>query len=245
MSFTGATVVVPVINESDSLRRAFDCIRLHLGNGVAEVIVVVCNKTCAETWAICRSYEALFEGTLRMHRQREQGLGMALREAFLLAQSSHVMVVYADGEADPATIPVLLEWARRHPEGIISASRFSEPGLYENPGNMKRLLNRLAQRVTALAFGSDLTDFTFGYRIYPTKLVQQIQWQEFSHAFVYESMLRPLLLGIEILEVPSRWKLRSEGKSSWPLVGYWRYVWTLVKVRCSRQRGSGRARKSL
>ena len=120
MGFTGATIVVPVINEAESLRQVLDRIHLHLGQGVEAVIVVVCDKTCPESQAICRSYEAVFAGALRIHHQNQPGLGMALREAFILSQSSHVLVIYADGEADPVTIPILLEGARYHPEGIIS-----------------------------------------------------------------------------------------------------------------------------
>jgi glycosyltransferase involved in cell wall biosynthesis len=219
MCFTGATIVVPTLNESDSLRRVFDQVRLHLGQGVEAIIVVVCEKTHPETLAICRFYEALFAGALRIHWQRQPGLGMALREAFATTQSSHVMVVYSDGEADPGTIPVLLERARDQPNSIISASRWIEPGLFENGGMAKRTLNLLAQRITAFAYKSDLTDFTFGYRIYPTWLVRRISWEEHNHAFVYESVLKPIRLGVKIVEVPTRWRLRDQGISSWPLLG--------------------------
>jgi hypothetical protein len=75
------------------------------------------------------------------------------------------------------------------------------------------ILNWVFQRFFALLYGVRLTDMTFAYRIFPTKLVQSIHWEELRHAFLFETLVKPLRLGVEVIEVPSGWKVRSEGKS--------------------------------
>ena len=54
---------------------------------------------------------------------------------------------------------------------------------------------------------------TYGYRIFPAKLVKKIKWQELKHPFLLETILKPLLMKVNIIEIPSKWVSRLEGTS--------------------------------
>jgi hypothetical protein len=43
--------------------------------------------------------------------------------------------------------------------------------------------------------------------------VQSIRWEELRHAFLFETLVKPLRLGIHVIEIPCGWKARIEGKS--------------------------------
>ncbi|MGB9407566.1 MAG: hypothetical protein WCA89_08515, partial [Terracidiphilus sp.] len=43
--------------------------------------------------------------------------------------------------------------------------------------------------------------------------VQSIQWEELRHAFLFETLVKPLRLGVQVIEISSVWKARTEGKS--------------------------------
>jgi len=64
-----------------------------------------------------------------------------------------------------------------------------------------------------MLYGVHLSDMTFAYRIFPTKLVRGIRWEELRHAFLFETLVKPLRLGVPVIEIPSPWKARTEGKS--------------------------------
>ena len=65
----------------------------------------------------------------------------------------------------------------------------------------------------AVLYGTRLTDMTYAYRIYPTKLVQSLRWEELRHPFLFEALVKPLRLGVAVIEIPSIWKARMEGES--------------------------------
>ncbi len=44
-------------------------------------------------------------------------------------------------------------------------------------------------------------------------LVQSIRWEELRHPFLFEALVKPLRLGVQVIEIPSAWKARTEGES--------------------------------
>jgi hypothetical protein len=77
---------------------------------------------------------------------------------------------------------------------------------------------------------------TFAYRIFPTKLVRGIRWEELRHAFLFESLVKPLRLGVPVVEVPSQWKARTEGKSQNTFLRNFVYFRTGLKTRFASRR---------
>jgi hypothetical protein len=121
--------------------------------------------------------------------------------------------------------------AREAPDAVASASRWLPGGRFEGYGRIKLWLNLAFQKLMALAFAAPVTDFTFGYRLYPRRLLERIRWRETYHPFVLESLLVPLLLGVRVVERPAIWRSRTEGVSSWPAVGYAWYLATATRIR--------------
>jgi hypothetical protein len=140
-------------------------------------------------------------------------LGGAIREAFELARGSHVVMMASDLETDPNTVKILIANAEIRPSAIVTASRWRARNGFQGYSKFKLACNWVFQRFFAALYGVRLSDMTFAYRIFPVKLVQSIRWEEFRHAFLFETLVKPLRLGVELIEVSSVWKARSEGKS--------------------------------
>ena len=43
--------------------------------------------------------------------------------------------------------------------------------------------------------------------------MKSINWEELKHPFFLETALKPLRLGVKFVEVPAKWKARTEGES--------------------------------
>jgi hypothetical protein len=100
---------------------------------------------------------------------------------------------------------------------------------------MNMLLNFIFQKLFAVIFTTTLTDMTYGYRIFPTALVQSIVWEELRHPFLFETLIKPLRLGVPIYEIPSKWSARVEGESQNTFMRNFAYFKTGLSVRfCSR-----------
>jgi len=212
--FRSATVLLPVMNETDALRETIAIIEQQAQMDVCEYLILVSPRTATESQAVIEELQKSYGERIRVHVQSMPFLGGALREGFALAQGSHVVMMASDLETDPHDVAVMIERAKQFPEAIITASRWLQPGSFDGYSPLKLALNKLFQRSFALLYQTPLSDMTYGYRLFPTALVQAIAWEELRHPFLLETMLKPLRLDVSVYEIPSRWRARTEGESS-------------------------------
>jgi len=229
--FTSVSVIIPVLNEVTSLVLTVDTILNSSGKHIHEIILVVCEKTTEESLSTCRMLMSRYDGKITIHRQQLPRLGGALREGIHLAQGSHVLIMYSDAESDPNSVEPLIREAQKHPDAIISASRWLEGSSFINYPPIKRFLNYAFQFLFSFVYGNKVTDFTFGYRLYPLIKIRDIKFEEVGHSFVFESILKSLRASIPIIEIPTRWTARTEGTSQTSFMFYLRYLWVGLKIR--------------
>jgi hypothetical protein len=211
--FESATIVLPVMNETASLEETVRIILRDVGDRTKEILIVVCGRTTPEAMATVDRLSQSLGGLVRVHSQTLPFLGGAMREAFDLARGSHVVMMASDLETDPNTLKTLIASAELQPSSIATATRWSAGGGFQGYSKVKLLCNWIFQRFFSMLYGVHLSDMTFAYRIFPTKLVRGIRWEELRHAFLFETLVKPLRLGVPVIEIPSPWKARTEGKS--------------------------------
>jgi glycosyltransferase involved in cell wall biosynthesis len=211
---TSVTIILPVMNETVSLRQTVEVIlRDTPKECIQELLIVVCQKTTEEAMAAIAGLQKQQGALVVVLHQQQPFLGGAVREAFDRARGSHVIMMASDLETDPKDVRGLIEEARKNPGGIVTASRWQHAGQFQGYSKVKLVCNWLFQRFFSVLYGTQLTDMTFAYRIFPTKLVQAIQWEELRHPFLFETLVKPLRLGVRVTEIPSVWRARTEGES--------------------------------
>jgi Glycosyl transferase family 2 len=230
-AFLSASVILPLMDETVSLSKTVDIILAEASDDVREFIIVVCKRTKPKSIEVATVLTKRLSNRVSIHHQKLPFLGGAIREAFDLARGSHIIMMASDLETDPADVPTLIAEARRRPNAIITASRWQCGGRFEGYSKGKLAANWVFQRAFAVMFGTVLTDMTYGYRLFPTKLVQSIKWEELRHPFLFETIVKPLRLGVEVVEIPSVWKARTEGKSSNTFLSNFAYFRTGLKAR--------------
>jgi glycosyltransferase involved in cell wall biosynthesis len=211
--FTNASIILPVMNETSSLMKTIEIIEEYCADEVKEYIIVVCSKTTEESIRICKGLREKSPDQFILHYQKLPFLGGAIRESFELARGSHVILMASDLETDPQNVKDLIRESIKNPEAIVTASRWIKGGKFEGYSKLKLALNYVFQKFFSICYKTDLTDMTYGYRIFPTRLVQSIYWEELRHPFLFETLIKPLRLGIDVIEIPSIWRARPEGES--------------------------------
>lgn len=230
-AFGGATVILPAVTETDSIDETATLLAESSDADICQVLVVVCERTTPATMARCEGLRAWFGDRVQIHNQRLPFLGGAMREAFDLATGSHVIMMATDLETDPRLVPAMIDIARRRPEVVVTASRWARGGGFSGYGRLRVAANWVFQRLTSLLYRTPLTDATFGYRLFPTAVVQSIDWEGSRHEFLLETVLKPLRLGVEVVEIPTFWTPRPDGESQNSLATQARYIRTLVTNR--------------
>jgi len=230
-AFESASVILPVLNETHSLRQTVDVIEATCAREVGEYIIVVCERTRPESLVVCREITQMLGKRGALHFQKRPFVGGAIRDGFDLARFSHVVMMSSDLETDPALVQTLIKAAAEQPEGIATASRWIAGGRFEGYSPIKLVANYLFQKILSVLYGTRLSDLTYGYRIFPRSLVRGIRWEELKHPFFLETALKPLRLGVGIREIPAKWQARTGGESVNPFMANFAYFRIAITTR--------------
>lgn len=206
------SVILPVIDETASLRKTLEVLVYENLNDLAEVLIIVCPKTTEAALAMCEELFHEHPSLVKIRAQQRPFLGGAMRDAFEYAAGSHVLMMASDMETDPATVKNLIAAARQGYD-IATATRWLSSDAFQGYNPLKHYLNLIFQKTFALLYGVQLSDLTYGFRIFKTEWVKNVEWEELRHAFLLETILKPMRLGARVTEVPTVWRKRVEGIS--------------------------------
>jgi glycosyltransferase involved in cell wall biosynthesis len=210
----GVTALVPTIDETSSLGQTITTLFETCGADLAEVLVVVCDRTTEATLGEARKFVDLYPDRVRILRQKRKYVGGAYQDAFEATESTHVVMLSADLETDPNDVQRLIALSKSSPSAIIATSRWLDAGGFAGYSRIKLWCNWLFQAVFRRLYRTHLTDMTYGFRLYPTSVVRTIRWEELRHPFFLETILKPLRLGVDVIELPTKWRVRVEGESN-------------------------------
>ena len=217
-------VIITAIDETWSLRETVDTLLTENAEAIAEIMIGIAPHTTAECRKAITALETAYPDRVRHHEQgRLPRAGGANRECIPLMQSSWLLLMAADLETDPGTASALIARAGPGDVDIVATSRWLGGGSFGNYAPMKRICNWLFQRFFSVLYGVQLTDMTFGFRLYRAEELGRYCWRETGHAFFFETLIKPIRGGARICEVPTHWRKREEGTTHMRALEYLSY----------------------
>ena len=228
-AFKSVTVLLPVMDETYSLSQTVETIlNTCKPRDIEEFIYLVCDRTTEDAMRTVNDMVRQYGYRIpsRIHVQKLPFVGGAIREGLFLARGSHVVMMSSDLETDPHVIRNFVSLAKKHPNRIITATRWKKGGGFEHYNKIKLICNLIFERAIGLFYFTGLSDLTYAYRIFPTDLMQRIRWEELRHPFFLETALKPLRLGVKFIEIPAHWAARTEGVSQNSFFANFRYFKT-------------------
>lgn len=191
-------MLLPAYNEGarvgDVLRRV-GALRLE---DASVAVVVVDDGSTDDTAA--RAREA---GARVVSLGANLGVGAALRRGFELAREEgfdYLVHLDADGQLDPAQIPLVLEPVRRGAADAAIGSRFlaGRPA-YLGPGKAAAL--KVLAAAVGLAVDAPLTDLSCGIRALNKAAIRAAR-PRFRYDYIQETLLQFFAAGLRVAEVP-------------------------------------------
>lgn len=231
--FRSLSVIIPAINETDSLREVVRIILATCNHkDLEEFFIVVCDKTTDECLDVIRDLSISgSEIPVRIHKQIRPMLGGAVHDAIEMVKAKHAVYVTADLDTDPAVVKNMINIAKRYPDATVAASRWLTGGGFIGYGHFSKLLNYLFQKWLQVFFFTDLTDITYGFRLFPVWAMLSITWDTHDFPFGVETYLKGLRLGYQFIEVPAVWRVRKQGDSQNSFLKKLKYIRTVLSVR--------------
>lgn len=184
--------VIPAFNEALTIADLVRRVRAQL----PDVIVIDDGSTDATATEL-----ATLDVQLVSHRHN-RGKGTSLLDGLAAAREGGfeaAVTLDADGQHRPSDIALLL--CHAGPHRLVIGSRMAEAARMPRG---RRIGNRIASFFISWAAGTRITDSQSGFRVYPTALLDLLDFPRRRHGFVFESevLIEAGRHGFDIVEVP-------------------------------------------
>lgn len=150
------SVVVPTLNEAANLPHVF----ARLPRDLHEVILVD-GFSEDDTVEVARKLRP----GIRVVLQDRRGKGNALKHGFAAATGDIIVMLDADGSADPAEIPVFVE-ALQNGADFAKGSRFIDGGGSSDITALRQVGNQVLNGTVNMLYGTSYTDLCYGYNAF-------------------------------------------------------------------------------
>jgi glycosyltransferase involved in cell wall biosynthesis len=216
------SVVIPARNEAQNLHYVLP----HIPSIVSEIILVDGHST-DDTIEVAQQLMP----TIHVIRQIGRGKGDALRSGFAACTGDIIVMLDADGSADPNEIPRFVE-ALIKGNDFAKGSRFIEGGGSHDITFLRRLGNHGLSRLVNLLFWTQFSDLCYGYNAFWKHCLDHVEIE--CDGFEVEALinLRVHKASLKIAEVPSFEHPRIHGESKLNTFrDGWRVLQTILKER--------------
>lgn len=217
------SVVIPARNEADNLQHVLP----RIPSFIHEVILVdghSTDRTIAEAQRLLPD--------IRIIEQRGRGKGDALRAGCAASTGDIIVMLDADGSADPGEITRFVEVLTQGND-FAKGSRFLKGGGSVDITRFRRAGNYGLNKLVNILFGTHFSDLCYGYNAFWKDCLNYVEID--SDGFEVETLIniRMRLAGLSIAEVPSYEYQRIHGVSN---LNAFRDGWRVLKT-ILRERG--------
>lgn len=215
-------VVLPAHNEADNLASVLEAMPEKV-DGHPVVPLVVDDASEDGTEAAAREAGAL---VARLPIRR--GGGQAIRVGYELGLRLDAVVVAsldADGQHDPAELPLLVEPILRGEADMVQGSRVL--GSFEKESRVRHLGVLVLSGLATLMTGTRITDVSNGYRAIRAETLQKLILRQ-DQFWTSEVIIEALRHRATIKEVPITVRARASGETKKPRP--FKYGWNFLKV---------------
>ena len=220
--FDDVSVVMGTYNEAAAVGTVLDDID-RVTDGRAEVVCV--DGSDDATPDIARERGA------RVIEQAPQGYGVAVHRALTAADRPVVVTTDCDDTYPMERLPDFLDAVNAGCD-VVSGDRLSWGA--EHMPAVNRLGNRAFAALASALSGHRVHDTTTGMRAYRREVVEAIEWTE-NTGLSAELLLRPLMRGYDVLELPIEYRERAGETTLDPWRGGLAIATSIVRV-CLEER---------
>ena len=217
MSESEYSIIIPCHNEQDTIRGTVTDL-IEAVSSIPNInFVLVDNLSSDATWERLQALELEFKNVSIHRSEPRAGFGVAIRSGVVSSTGTHIVFVMADGSEHPNDVAKFILTSKENPDACVFGNRFASPGLISGYPPFKRFLNRLVNWLLGLAFRTNSPDLTNGFKLYPRDVIERINPKSDDFSITLELSLGAICAGVRVITIPTLWRGREAGKSSFSL----------------------------
>lgn len=208
------SIVVPTFNERSNVGEVVRRLDRTLGDLSWEVVFVD-DASPDGTAEVVRGMAGRDRRVRLISRHNRRGLSSAVVEGGLAAAADVIAVMDGDLQHDEGVLPALYDTVRRSGADIASASRFLlEDGASGLASDRRHKISNTGIRIANAAFGLEMTDPLTGFFVMRRAVLERALPRLSESGFkILLDIITAAGPGLEIIEVPFRFRERTHGES--------------------------------
>ncbi|MFN7922565.1 MAG: glycosyltransferase family 2 protein [Bryobacteraceae bacterium] len=206
------TIVVPCFNEQESLPVLIPRLEQLVGEHPSWDVLFVNDGSSDSTKTILDRAEREYGWVRALHHHDNRGLGAAIRTGFEYVSAPVMCTIDCDCTYPPERIPDLIDGLLRGAH-IVTASPWHPKAENGDVTPLRKALSQATSRVYGVLLGQRIHTFTSMFRAYRRQSLACIPFLDNGFPAVTEILIKGLLIGLRVEEVPMPLGARKQGVS--------------------------------
>ncbi|MBI4708388.1 MAG: glycosyltransferase [Candidatus Omnitrophica bacterium] len=225
------SLVVPAHNEEENILDLLNKIENTLK--LDHELIVVDDHSTDKTPELVRQAMRQHQNIRLVQNALESGFANAIKAGFSAVSTDVVVPIMGDLCDDLSTIPLMLEKITQGYD-VVCGSRYIKGGSRLGGSGIKGFLSGLGGKSLHSLLGFPSSDISNAFKMYRKKVIETIKIDSTGFEVSMEIPLKAFFTGFKITEVPTVWRERSKGKSSFKifklLPSYLKlYFWAIMR----------------
>jgi len=205
------SIIVPAHNEEDNIGNLIEKIESTLD--IQHELVIVNDHSKDNTKKIVLQLTSRYPNLRLIDNKLAGGFANAIKTGFTNANSEIIIPIMGDLCDDLSTVKLMLEKINLGFD-VVCGSRYVSGGQRLGGSKLKAFLSRNGGKSLNLLLGIPTHDIANAFKMYRKKVIDNINIESSGFEISMELPIKAYYLGYKITEVPTIWRERSKGKSS-------------------------------
>ena len=175
------SVVIPLLNEQDSLEELNDWIvSVMQSNDLSYEILFIDDGSSDKSWDVIKNLRAKNSRVIGLKFSKNFGKSQALHAGFARAKGAVVITMDADLQDSPDEIPALYQMIKEQDYDIVSGWKKKRYDSFFAKNMPSKLFNWAARKISGLS----LHDFNCGLKAYRNEVIKTIEVYGEMHRYI-------------------------------------------------------------
>lgn len=221
------SIVIPCYNEEEGIPYLAEQLLptlTVLGNDYTVEPIFVDDGSIDKTNQLLHQYFSLLPNVIIAKHERNKNVGAALKTGFARASGELIVALDSDCTYPPAIMIPMIKLIDSTADNststadIVTASPYHPQGKVNNVPKYRLFLSKSASRLYKLLLGSPIYTYTAMVRVYKKEVIQEVRFEADHFLGVTELLVKALLRGYRVKELPTELNARKFGVSKMKMV---------------------------
>ncbi len=225
------SIVIPAHNEEENIIEIIN--KIEQSVDMPHELVLINDHSTDATAKLLDGLSKQYNNIKLFENKLSKGFANAIRTGFYNTTGEAVVLVMADLCDDLSTIKTMLDKIDAGYD-VVCGCRYTKGGGRLGGSRIKGFFSYFVGRSLFFLLGLPIRDVANAFKMYRKKVIESIDIKSKGFEISMELALKAYYLGFRITEVPTIWKEREKGKSSFKMLrlfpNYLKlYLWAIFK----------------